>query len=88
MSKEVVLESILDQFIGIKTTTDRKKELILSAMRESCKQTLELAAENAKLNVGTESGIVTIESGYMDYNSESHVYINKRSITDTINQIK
>ena len=67
---------------------DYTYNMVLSAMKEACKQTLELAAENAKLNVGTESGIVTIESGYMDYNSESHVYINKRSITDTINQIK
>ena len=88
MSKEVVLESILDQFIGIKTTTDRKKELILGAMREACKQTLELAAEKAEvriLYIGKD-GLEIRSPTDMVYD-KVHL-VNKQSILDVINQIK
>lgn len=88
MIKEVKLESILDQFIGIKTTTDRKKELVLGAMREACKQTLELAAENAKITIqyiGDDGIDVTnVLKGIFDKN----YLIDRQSILDTINQIK
>ena len=49
-------------------------EFFISAMREACKQTLELAAENVRCD--------------SHYGVDISHTINKQSILDTINQIK
>ena len=54
--------------------------LIISAMREACKQTLELAAKNAK----TKLREVNPNSDILYYG----YIVDKQSILDTINQIK
>jgi len=51
----------------------------ITAMREACKQTLELAAENAEC---VEGAIVNM--GFENIAAS----VNKQSILDTINQIK
>lgn len=55
-----------------------------AAMKEACKQTLELAAENASVEV--ESKMVNIPNG-AKYNTQRMI-VNKKSILDIINQIE
>lgn len=50
---------------------------ILEAMKEACKQALELAAENAEGDIVDDSDF-----------SNGRVVIDKQSILDTINQVK
>lgn len=48
-------------------------QMIKDIMKEACRQTLELAAENAELEFGE---------------NEDEIFIDKQSILDTINQIE
>ena len=50
---------------------------ILDAMKEACKQTLELAAENAKPEFSVDCVII-----------RGDIFINKQSILDTIKQVE
>lgn len=81
--KEINLEQILKSFLTVETMSvnspDYTWNMTLSAMKEACKQTLELAAENADL-------IETIEEDEKIITRE--IIINKESIINTINQIK
>lgn len=79
--KKINLEEILRNQIGYMGNEPNLTRLIeeratghdiLEAMREACKQVLELAAENAKTTVI----------------SEIEVIVNKKSITNTINQVE
>ena len=76
MSKEINLETIFNEIItnAYPEVYDTKDEIIAFA-REACKQTLELAAENAH--------IYNAEGGIFGYDE-----VDKKSILDTINQIK
>ncbi len=57
---------------------DNWNEVCLNSMLEACKQALELAAENVRIDIK--------ESNYV---GECYNYsVNKQSITNTINQIK
>jgi len=64
--KTINLEKILDLFIGNETCTVQELyEGSIKAMKEACKQTLELAAENAKCldvnrNINKQSILDTI----------------------------
>jgi len=64
------------------------KEWIIDAMKEACKQTLELAAENAEF-IYCENGCDVpenvISTGDEEYGFE---YISKNSITETIKQVE
>lgn len=53
------------------------KEIVLKAMREACRQTLELAAENAWWDVNSGADMHNVE-----------VSVNKESILSLINQIE
>ena len=55
----------------------------IKAMKEACKQVLELAAENAKAEIHTEWEGNTGSEYYTDY-----AVVNKQSIIDTINQVE
>ena len=82
MSKEINLYLILEGELSgrhnaIVDDTPLLKEYILDAMMEACKQTLELAVENAEGD---------IQRGYES--SDDKIVINKQSILNTINQIK
>lgn len=80
--KEVNLEEILKSYLTIETmlanNPDYTFNMVLSAMKEACRQVLELAAENATMTmlIDDENDIVEEAS------------INKQSILDTINQVK
>lgn len=73
--KEINLEEILLKHT-FNSTVDTLKEDSLSAMKEACKQVLELAAENAYCN------------HEFDGAHECEYSVNKESITNTINQVK
>lgn len=88
MQKEINLEEIL--FVSkFKDLLESEKQTIkdgiivysfdeiLSAMREACRQTLELALENVRANVVIDN-----------FDGTYDAIINKQSILDTIGQIK
>ena len=63
-------------------------ENVIKAMKEACRQTLELAAENADLNYCENEWEVpegTVTTGDSQY---GYHYIDKQSILNTIKQIK
>ena len=92
MSKTINLEEILRNKIGYMGNEPKLTKLvseratgfdILSAMKEACKQTLELAAENAEIGeVHEVSESIHGGAGY------TYCEINKQSILNTINQIE
>ena len=95
MSKKINLETILDQFDKHKCISEAQKSDILPAMMEACRQTLELASETAKIeSVFDDNGELNniSDSVYKPhpYNKrlDEHIHINKKSILDTIKQIK
>lgn len=83
--KKLNLEEILKSHSNI--CCDDWEDVII-AMKEACRQTLELAAENADLIYCEnecdipENVVSTGDSEYGSY------YISKKSITDTINQVQ
>ena len=79
--KEISLEEILLKHT-FNSTVDTLKEDSLSAMKEACKQVLELAAENAELE-----NVVKVIGSQNKYNAVVPI-IKKQSILDTINQVK
>lgn len=84
MTKKINLEEIYNQFEYLsRVETDSSnidyKGSMIKAMKEACRQTLELAAENAAtIDVGTIT-----DEGWMAYD-----IVDKQSILDTINQIE
>ncbi len=73
--KKINLEEILNPFIAMDDVDSSAKQAVLEAMKEACRQILELAAENA----------VCEESQYGD---EYNCLVNPQSILDTIKQIE
>lgn len=91
--KEINLEEIYLKII--ETTTFRPlvthcdpkhNTPIYEAMKEACKQTLELAAENANIEL-KEVGEELVITDIFEYDNIK-ININKQSILNTINQIK
>ena len=81
MSKKINLEEILKKHSNI-CIDDR--ENVVEAMKEACKQLLELAAENAEITVKLKENCN--ELSLLD---EWTTYIvDKQSILNTINQIE
>ena len=79
MSKKIYLEEILDKFPELRNQSPRLIELSILAMKEACRQTLKLAAENATTE---DVGTIT-DDGWAPYD-----IVNEQSILDTINQIE
>ena len=86
--KKVNLEEILNKHFNLYTAYSVKnregklvnvvdKEGALKAMKEACRQVLELAAENAELDSEDENDMTGVI-----------VSVNRQSITDTINQVE
>lgn len=77
-----ILDSYCDVFdddiigIGVIQTVNSRLEDVKKAIKEACRQTLELAAKNAKVKP------VYIHQDYIEYN------VNEKSILDTIKQIE
>jgi hypothetical protein len=77
--KTVNLEKILLKYPTFNNQGGYGKEYVLQAMKEACRQTLELAAENSKV----------IFDDYDDFLNGNETYItDKDSILNTINQVK
>ena len=78
MSKEINLQNILDEIHDSKYRASYKtwysQQCILEAMKEACRQTLELASKNARCD--------------SSYGVDISHTINRQSILNTINQIK
>lgn len=74
--RKINLEEILENHIDLNDLP--VVHSIVSAMKEACKQVIELAAENAKGEV-----LPMTETGVIKYSK-----VNKQSILDTINQIE
>lgn len=74
-SKTINLEKILESIcFDENKVNNSSKRYILFAMKEACKQTLELVAENAK--------------AYDTIHYWNSIVVDKQSIIDTINQIE
>lgn len=80
--RKINLEEIMQEHVDPHCFLKKEcYERVIEAMKEACKQTLELAAENAKKNAmvwDAQSSMWTPESNK----------INKQSILDTIKQIE
>jgi len=86
--RKINLEEILNEEYNLNKDEDGNgiyyKWEIIKAMKEACRQTLELAAENAKVSIDRINyGCILTE-----FNKSSVCEINKQSIIDTINQIE
>lgn len=87
--KEINLEEILKKSMGKNPNKyvfipgdSASVEKCLVAMKEACKQVLELAAENAKLE-----NVIKLIGNQNKYNTVVPI-VKKQSILDTINQVK
>lgn len=91
--KEINLEEILlkeidklredfndsDLYSSQEIKNSREFKYFINAMKEACKQTLELAAENAYVDNHCKTGC---------YMESDDFFVNKQSILNTIEQIK
>lgn len=77
--RKVNLEEILNNTIDLSSYTLQFRNSIKKAMKEACRQTLELAAENAKICTDTMCS---------PYYEDWVKYIDKQSILDTIKQVE
>lgn len=81
--KTINLEKILDLHLSLSSQTIPQKQFYVSAMRDACKQVLELAAENAFIDY---EDVAQNENQYLWL--REYPEINKQSILNTINQIE
>jgi NOL1/NOP2/fmu family ribosome biogenesis protein len=82
MEKKINLDEILKSHLTLEAmranNSDYTYNMVLAAMKEACRQTLELAYENSK-------------SGYIGrdvYGDKIYTYVDKESILNTIKQVK
>ena len=84
-NKKINLQEILDSIKNICSFNPIPDHFITVAMHDACRQVLELAAENADLNIGnTYLG----NTKYVDSQKQNYISIDKQSILNTINQIQ
>ena len=96
MEKKINLEEILEKeitklYAGFKNSQDfcnRDRIIAKSAMKEACKQILELAAENAKLTSYYKNGKIIDDLSTVNFDDYGGTYIDKQSIRDVINLIE
>ena len=85
---EEILNQIYDKEYRSNYKTEYSKQCILQAMKEACRQILELAAENAEVRV-TENALIEEGSCYTTYDDGViSATSDKQSILDTIKQIE
>ena len=94
MEKKIKLEEILKNEL-IPTVFSGSPEMTFNAtiraMKEACKQVLELAAENADMDEDFGGGEIYNITEYKVYNDNDRsrlISVNKQSILDVINQIE
>ena len=77
--KRILYDELSDNMMNVIDNNENMKEWILDAMKEACKQTLELAAKNAEIKqIGCHVG------GFPDFDT----IVDKQSILNIINQVK
>ena len=77
-----ILNRVYDKEYMSSYKTEYPEQCILEAMKEACRQVLEKAAENAKYEVCQD------DDGQESWIHKSNIFIDKRSILDTINEIE
>lgn len=82
--RKINLEEILQKHIKSSIESERHKstDSVINAMREACRQILELAAENAEVDEHEVAESIHGGPGYTYYE------VDKQSILNTINQIE
>jgi len=94
MEKKIKLEEILkNELIPIvfSNSPEMTFNATIRAMKEACKQVLELAAENADMDEDFGGGEIYNITEYKVYNDNDRsrlISVNKQSILDVINQIE
>jgi hypothetical protein len=84
MEKKINLERIINNHIDTSKMNKYDKQAIVNGFKQFGEQLLELAAENADLNIGnTYLG----NTKYVDSQKQNYISIDKQSILNTINQI-
>jgi rRNA processing protein Krr1/Pno1 len=93
--RKVNLEEIYEQYEKISRLSEGKTSFIdikknrIKAMKEACRQTLELADKNAKLTLYTdEEGKECTIDKYDSFTEDVTIKIKSESILNTINQIE
>ena len=93
-SDKINLEEILKRFSHVDHGAIEDfwfTENVIKAMKEACRQTLELAAENADMNEDFGGGEIYNITEYKVYNDNDRsrlISVNKQSILDTIKQVE
>ena len=88
--KKINLEEILNKELNILSIrVEQIEKLALKAMKESCKQVLELAAENVEFIKTTSEELNSKDYVPFITADDNTIWtFDKQSILDTINQIK
>lgn len=87
MEKKINLKDILDKFDKYNCISEAQLSDIIPAMKEACRQVIELAAENATIEeVFGVSDTYTPEKYH--YCEGETIGVNVRSILNTMNQIE
>jgi len=93
MEKQINLDEILKSYLTLEAMRENNSDytynMVLSAMKEACRQTLELAVENVGF-VETTSETLNSEEykPFITADDNTMWTINKESILDTIKQVK
>ena len=86
--QKINLEEILNKELNILSiSVEQIEKSALKAMKEACKQVLELAAENAEVEEFYRGESYRIDDRFYD-NDDSYIVANKQSILDTIKQVE
>ena len=87
MKKVVNLTEILEKCDKYSSISEAQKTDVIAAMKEACKQTLELAAERAAILIEDSSPDFYYTTD--KYNNEDEIVtVSKKSILDTFNWIE
>lgn len=95
LERKINLEEILISKLEENSTEDFDLQIISKlhfiacyyAMKEACKQVLELAAENTEVEEFYRGESYRIDDRFYD-NDDSYIVANKQSILDTIKQVE
>ena len=91
MQKQINLEEILKSYLTVEAmrvnNPDYTFNMVLSAMKDACKQTLELAAFNSKIEIKTIGEELVITDIHQEDNY-TRIQVNLESILNTIKQVE
>lgn len=91
MKKKIKLKDILEGFDKYNCISEAQLSDIIPAMKEACRQVIELAAENATIDWIENNKKLTSDSDYSFRDNDGiwcKINISEESILNTINQIE